>query len=174
MHRPGCQGNAPVVTERSTTSSEVGLYAQQVVSCGAASSPDLHEGVLQEPHLLRLRLRLVAVDGVEDVRELWWRRPGPTVGSPGLGEPRGAKVSHLSSSSLWPTVCVSSLGELRGGRGAVAHLIPLPLFGTPSLGVNRQGRGRGCARESPSLSRSELVRGQSRRRVVISVLPERY
>ena len=27
---------------------------EQVVSCGAASSPDLHEGVLQEPHLLRL------------------------------------------------------------------------------------------------------------------------
>jgi hypothetical protein len=44
----------------------------------------------------------------------------------------------------------------------VAHLIPLPFFGTPSLGVYRQGRGRGCAREGPSLSRSELVRGQSR------------
>ena len=39
----------------------------------------------------------------QDVRELWWRRPGPTVGIPVLGGRGGAKVfrppssSHLSS-----------------------------------------------------------------------------
>ena len=27
---------------------------EQVVLCGAVSGPDLHEGVLREPHLLRL------------------------------------------------------------------------------------------------------------------------
>ena len=68
---------------------------------------------------------------------------GPPSALPVLGSRGGAKVSHLSSGSLRPTVCVSSLGELRGGRRAVAHLIPLPLFGTPSFGVDRQGRGGG-------------------------------
>ena len=69
---------------------------------------------------------------------------GPPSALPVLGGRGGAKVSHLSSGSLRPTVCVSSLGELRGGRRAVAHLIPLPLFGTPSFGVDRQGRGGGA------------------------------
>ena len=86
---------------------------------------------------------------------------GPPSALPVVGSRGGAKVSHLSSSSLWPTVCVSSLGELRGGRRAVAHLSPLPLFSTPSLGVDRQGRGRGCARKallSAHFASAELLR----------------
>ena len=79
-----------------------------------------------------------------------WRRPGPTVGIPVLGGRGGAKicgsrlVGHLFQAACGPPSASPILGS-RGGARSVAHLFPLPLFGTPSLGVDRQGRGRGCA-----------------------------